>query len=514
MKKSIFTLFIILFSLTVFAQTSEKKQNFKLDTGLVKEVFRQTDSLLNIWYIKESLKYYNLDSVKSLNHYSDISDTVIIERLKKILTPVPMNYNDVVRHWIDIYLTKRSYLIPVFLSLGDFYFPFFEEKLSKYNIPDEFKYLPLIESALNPFAVSRSGAAGIWQFMRYTGYKYGLEINSFVDERFDVEKSTEAAAKYLRDMYDIFGDWLLVLAAYNSGPGNVRKAIARAKHKTNFWEIYPYLPRETRGYVPAFIAITYVMTYAKEHNFYPVKINFPTDNDTVMITDTLHLIQVAEVLNIPLNVLEQLNPQYRYNIIPGYYKPYPLRLPRDKVLKFIELEDSIYNYKKDSLFDRKIIVTPKPRKRGGYHPSPCVARQPANTKKLIHTVASGETLSHIAQYYNVSVKEIKCWNNKYSSRLNLGEKLVIYVPASKYSYYLNISKMPPSKRMNMIAKPSQPQQKLDPNYVYHKIRKYETISSIAKKYGVSTSQIMKINGFTDYDARHLREGQMIKIKRK
>ncbi len=515
--KKCFLVVILLFPLYVFSQQSDYLDTSNIDTVLQQEMKANIDSLLQTWYVKNSVKYYNADSIEKLNHYTDIADTIIIDRLKKIPTPIHLTYNQYVRNWINLYLKRQKKLIPLYLGLGQYYFPIFEQILDKYKIPLEIKYLPIVESAMDPFAVSRSGATGLWQFMLGTGLRYDLEINSLVDERLDPVKETEAAAKYLKDMYDIYGDWLLVLAAYNSGPANVNKAIRRSGGKTSFWEIYPYLPRETRGYVPAFIAITYVMTYAKEHNFFPVQINLPLNVDTITITDTLHLKQVSEVLKIPYEQLKEMNPQYRWDIIPGYLKPYPLRLPSDKALEFIALSDSIYHYKDTIFFPKNFVIKPKRISRyGRYVSRPCPKLNTKGKIKLIHTVGQGEVLSIIADYYNVTVRQIKCWNNKYSSRLRLGEKLTIYVPTSKIAYYKRIANMPVSKRLAMINKTSNKGAvNLDPHFVYHRVRKGESIYIIAKQYpGITYQDIMKINGFTEADARRLHEGQYIKIKRK
>ncbi|MEA3451332.1 MAG: lytic transglycosylase domain-containing protein, partial [Bacteroidota bacterium] len=276
------------------------------------------DSLVNSFYVKKSLKIYSNENktVFNDNHDINVSDSVVIARMKKIATPIQLTYNPEVKQWLSMYLKRGKYMIPTIMGLSNFYFPMFEKELSENNMPMELKYLPIIESALNPRAVSVAGATGLWQFIYPTGKRYGLEINSYIDERKSPQLATTAAVNYLKDLYGIFNDWNLALAAYNCGAGNVNKAIIRSGGKTNFWDIYHYLPRETRGYIPAFIAITYIMSYTDEHNFYPAKIDLPYNTDTLIITDTLHLLQVAEVIDIPMSQLRDLNPQYKIDIIP------------------------------------------------------------------------------------------------------------------------------------------------------------------------------------------------------
>jgi membrane-bound lytic murein transglycosylase D len=242
------------------------------------------------------------------------------------------------------------------LGASNFYMPLFEEALEMYQLPLELKYLPVIESALNPNAVSRVGATGLWQFMITTGKQYGLKVNSLVDERRDPVKASYAAAQYLRDLYKIFGDWNLVIAAYNCGPSNISKAIHRANGEKDYWRIYPYLPKETRGYVPAFIAANYIMTYYSQHNICPMTTRLPAKSDTVMVNREMHLEQVAAVVGINIDLLRSLNPMYRRDVVPGNTEPMPLRLPQGDVSRFIDLEDSVYNYKTDELLTHRTEV--------------------------------------------------------------------------------------------------------------------------------------------------------------
>lgn len=532
MKKTSLTFLIIavslIFSGNAFSQ-NEKKST--IDSALEYQTLRNFDSLLTVWYVKNSIyKDSTMVPVKGANHNIDIADSIIIDRLNKIPSPIEMTYNKEVRDWINMYLKRGQYMMPTFLGLEAYYFPFFEQLLDANDIPIEFKYLPIIESALNPTAVSPAGATGLWQFMYSTGKMYGLEINSFIDERRDPVKSTYAAVNFLGDLYDMYGDWQLVLAAYNCGPGNVNKAIRRAGGKTNFWEIYKYLPKETRGYVPAFIAATYVMTYSKEHNFYPTEIDMPIHTDTIMVTDTLHLMQVAEVMQIPIDQLRDMNPQYKKDIVPGHVKPYPLRLPVENYANFITLSDSIYAYNDSLYFRPRTRVTPPSyvaTSRGSYSydddnfdDSPCENISLAGKSKLTYTVKSGDNFGFIANWYDVSVQELKCWNNKSSNRLSIGEKLTVYVYTKKLKYYKTIDNMSFEQKQNKtsqqtVAKSRTTNKKLDKNYVYYTIKSGDNIYTIAQKFdGVSHEDIKRINNFTDNDLRRLQIGQIIKIKRK
>ena len=273
------------------------------------------------------------------------SDSVYIDRLSRIPAIMEMPYNDIIRKFIDMYAGRLRNQVSFMLSACNFYMPIFEEALDAYGLPLELRYLPIIESALNPSAVSRAGASGLWQFMIGTGKIYGLESNSLVDERRDPIKATWAAARYLKDLYAIYQDWNLVLAAYNCGPGTINKAIRRAGGATDYWTIYNYLPKETRGYVPAFIAANYIMTYYCEHDICPMETQLPSATDTIHIHKDLHLQQVAEVCNLNIDQLRSLNPQYKKDIVPGNSELCVLRLPNNTVSSFIDRQDSIFAYK-------------------------------------------------------------------------------------------------------------------------------------------------------------------------
>ncbi len=311
------------------------------------------DSLLNEYMAKTYLTSGDCNMRNENPHYPE---EVYIERLSRMPTVMEMAHNNVVQQFIDRYASRLRGTIAYCLGAGNFYMPIFEEALETYQIPLELKYLPVIESALNPKAVSRVGAAGLWQFMPATGRQYNLQMNSLVDERRDPIKASYAAAHLLSDLYKVFGDWNLVIAAYNCGPGNVSKAIQRSGGSKDYWQIYPYLPRETRGYVPAFIAANYMMTYYSLHNICPMSSRLPAQTDTVMVTKKIHLEQIAKVLNVDIEMLRALNPMYRHDIIPGNTEPYALRLPLSDVNRYIENEDAICNYKANELLTNRTIV--------------------------------------------------------------------------------------------------------------------------------------------------------------
>ena len=297
----------------------------------------EVDSLLNLYYSKTYLQPDNDCNLKDEN--VTYPKDVYIERLKRLPNVMEMPYNDIVQKFIDRYNGRLRHSVSYMLGASNFYTPIFEEALEAYGLPLELKYLPVIESALNPQATSRVGAAGLWQFMVATGKQYGLEVNSLVDERRDPVKSSYAAAQYLRDLYKIFGDWSLVIAAYNCGPENINKTIHRANGEADYWKIYPYLPRETRGYVPAFIAANYVMNYYCEHNICPMRTQLPAKTDTIIVSRDVHLKQIAEVCGVDIDELRSLNPQYRRDIVNGSNKPSVIRMPATMTETCIATED-------------------------------------------------------------------------------------------------------------------------------------------------------------------------------
>ena len=309
------------------------------------------DSLMNLYMSKTYLSEDGDCQTSAENPTFDRE--VYLERLKRMPTIMEMPYNEVVQKFIDRYSGRLRHSVSYMLGACNFYMPIFEEALEAYGLPLELKYLPVIESALNPKAVSRVGATGLWQFMLVTGKQYGLEVNSLVDERRDPVKASYAAAHYLSDLYKVFGDWSLVIASYNCGPGNINKAIHRAGGVKDYWQIYPYLPRETRGYVPAFIAANYVMTYYSAHNICALRTKLPLKTDTVVVNRNVHLQQIAAVLDLDLDMLRTLNPEYRRDVVPGLTKPSAIKLSQNDVTRFIDNQDSIYNYNASELLSKR-----------------------------------------------------------------------------------------------------------------------------------------------------------------
>ncbi len=390
-------------SITVQSSTGEE-QVIDLPEGMLSE----TDSLYLDWISKHYITPNENCTMTTAN--PNVSDSLYIDRLQRIPAIIEMPFNDIVKKFIEMYATRLRQKVSFMLSANNLYMPIFEEALDLYDLPLELKYLPVIESGLNPTATSRQGATGLWQFMLRTGKIYGLQTTTLVDERRDPVKSTRAAARYLKDLYDIYHDWNLVLAAYNCGPGTINKAIRRAGGEKDFWTLYNYLPKETRGYVPAFIAANYIMTYYCEHNISPMNMTMPESTDTVHISRSLNLNQIADVCKINIDQLRALNPEYKKDIIPGNEKPYALRLPTNMMSYFIDHEDSIYNYKPEIYQKRRATVA--------------VKDIPAS-KAVYHRIRNGETLGGIAQRYGVSISQLRRLNGIKGSNIRAGKSLRI-----------------------------------------------------------------------------------------
>ena len=419
-------LFFLLVSTQVKAQSvdviikengNERQESIDLPVSMTYPL----DSLLNDWKAKNYIDLGKDCSTSEINPL--FSDSVYIDRLSRIPAVMEMPYNEIIRKFIDMYAGRLRNQVSFMLSACNFYMPIFEEALDAYNLPLELRYLPIIESALNPSAVSRAGASGLWQFMLATGKMYGLESNSLVDERRDPIKATWAAARYLKELYAIYGDWNLVIAAYNCGPGTINKAIRLANGKTDYWEIYNFLPKETRGYVPAFIAANYVMTYYCDHNICPMETNIPASTDTIQVNKKLHFEQIADICGVSLEQIKSLNPQYKKNVIPGDSKPYTLRLPQNYISTFIDQQDTIYAHRADELFkNRKTIAI-----RDNTPPSATRGKAVVGNGKLVyHKISSGETLGSIAEKYKVRVKDIQNWNGLRNTKITAGKRLKIY----------------------------------------------------------------------------------------
>ena len=379
--------------------------------------------MMTNWYLQN---YAVLDADVENKSYGEVSEETYIRRLAAIPSVIEMPYNQVVRKHIERYVYRSRTLVEEMLGMSLYYMPIFEQALEKEGLPLELKYLPIVESALDPNAVSRVGAAGLWQFMIGTGKGLGLEVNSLVDERRDPYRSSAMAAKYLKNLYQIYNDWSLAIAAYNCGPGNVNKALHRNGGTGDFWDIYEYLPRETRGYVPAFIAANYAMTYYKQHNISPSLARKPLITDTVSVNRRIHFGQIAKVLNIPIEEIRAFNPQYRADVIPGDNHPYTLVLPSQQVYSFIMSEDSIDNYR-DDLYAHRSIVEP-----GGQVSTieEYVNGQTANNTPhtYTHKVGRGETLATIAAKYGMTTDELMSLNNMSSERVRRGDNLKVVAP--------------------------------------------------------------------------------------
>jgi membrane-bound lytic murein transglycosylase D len=522
-KRIIFILtpYLILEGSLIAQETDSIDIAFDDTLGIESNFDANLDSVANLWYVGESV-----DTIEAATEIDtlvpELSDEILINRINRIPSVIPLSYNTIVRRYIEMYTGKRADLVCNMLGLAEYYFPIFDHILDYYGLPNELKYLSVIESALNPRAYSRARAVGIWQFMYGTGKIYGLTINSYVDERLDPLKSTQAAAMFLRDLYQRYNDWILAIAAYNCGPGNVNRAIRRSGGKTNYWDIYFYLPRETRGYVPAFIAATYIMNYSGEHNLYPKHVDLSLPNDTIMITDMLHLEQVSKVLDLPIKQLRDMNPQYRADIIPGSsLKPYPLRLPESFTLKFIDFQDSIFAFNDSVYFNQDNLLTSPTRynKTTYYHEPPG-----DNMSKLYYTVRSGDNLGYISEWYHVRISDLRYWNNIRNNVIRSGQKLVIYVPKNKAGRYGKINTMSFAEKQKMIGKDvtiaEQPSQVvripagLDmDNFIYYTVREGDTLWDIAKKYpGISDEDIKRLNNITDVSK--IQPGQKLKIKPK
>ena len=414
---------------TEITVTNQKGEKEVID--LPEALSYEYDSLLSVYNAKTYIRPNANCDMPDVNPIYE--KEVYKERLSRIPAVIEMPYNDVVQKLIDRYSGHLRRSVSLMLGTQNFYMPIFEQALESYGLPLELKYLPVIESALNPNAVSRVGATGLWQFMLQTGKQYGLEVNSFVDERRDPVKASYAAAHYLSDLYKIFGDWNLVIAAYNCGPQGINKAIHRAKGLTDYWDIYPYLPKETRGYVPAFIAANYIMNYYCDHNICPMVAELPAKSDTIMVNRDIHFEQIAKVLNIDIETLKDLNPQYRRNIINGSSKPSSLRLPAMAISSFIDQQDSIYSCTVDNFQNKRTEVDiTEPQKE--YSSSKYSSRSRKSASRSSRrkrgrgksvTIRQGDTLSDIARRNGTTVSKLKKLNKISGSSIRAGKKLKV-----------------------------------------------------------------------------------------
>lgn len=451
----------------------------------------QADSLLGLWYRARrmntfsELSDFNLDSVRLS---SNVPDSVLIRRLSDLNPFITLPFNETVKNYMVMYSEKMPTRMRRMLGLSGYYFPIFEAALAKYDLPQELKYMSVIESALNATATSRAGARGMWQFMYVTARQYGLSINSFVDERLDVEKAADAAARYLSDSYKFFGDWNLAISSYNCGIGNVRKAIKRAG-STAFWDIYPFLPRETRGYVPAFVGAMYAFSYYREYGLVPDDVGMPAPVDTFYVARNLHFKQIDEVAGIPIQVLKDYNPQYIHDIIPGGSK-FVLKLPFTYSGAFLDANpDSLYTHRASELMNAQIMKN---------------IEESGHETRMAYRVKSGDYLGRIASRYHVTVQQIMKWNHLRSSSLRVGQVLYIYRRGSGPS-------SPAAAAKSASSKPSQETRTSSSSgsVAVYTVRSGDTFYSIAKKYsGVSAQNLMDYNGLK---SSALRPGMKLKI---
>lgn len=496
---------LLLFSCVVFAQSKTDKEildsvkscfiNHKaasdIDSRWFKEVY--TEDIFNEF--QQAIVEVNLDEKVDY----DLNTELLKKRLKKLDSKSPFNieYHPSLENVIKYYLKNRKGSYERLMAVAQFYFPMFEAALAKYNVPLEIKYLAIVESALNPKAVSHMGASGIWQFMYHTGKQYHLNINSYVDERNDPIKSTEAACKYMVNMYQIFGDWDLVLASYNSGPGNVLKAIRRSNGQRNYWNIRHHLPKETQGYLPAFLATFYIFEYHKEHGIKPKKaINNYIQTDTIVVKQPMSFENVSDLLDIPITELQFLNPSYKLNMVPYVQgEKHSLRLPLNKVGLFVSNEEIIYEYCKYKGSKRERIQIDSSGNN---------ASSDQDAEVIYHKVKIKETAASIARKYGVSVKNLSKWNHLKKNRVVKGQRLKIYThkPASTTSTTeTTVTEKEPTPKKESSKKESPKKT--------HKVKKGETLSSIAEKNGVTVTELKKWNHLKN---NKIQAGQQLKIQ--
>ncbi len=439
----------------------------------------------------------------------------ISQRMYDLPMVIQMDYNHEVQRYIELYTLRRREQVSRMLGLSRVYFPIFEEELDRKGLPLELKYLSVVESALNPHAVSRVGATGLWQFMLGTAKMYGLQVDSYVDERRDPYKSTEAAMRYLEQSYREFGDWLLAIASYNCGPGNVRKAIRRAGGEKDFWKIMEYLPRETRGYVPAFLAVSYVFNYASEHNIFPVYPDFSLQTDTVHLTRMdLTLAELADALQVEVDVLRNLNPELKLDQIPYSSQPYVLRmtpLAADRyAIKERELRAK-YGQRRDQLPPEIAARYAAEQRANPSAPTVTAARTasaPAGKTLVYYTVRNGDVVGSIADKYGVSPSQIASWNGLRKYRIRVGQKLKIYTTKDRAEQAG--ARLAP-ERLPVASTTAAPTPAIIGQAVYHKVQSGDTLWGIANQYpGASVDQIRSLN--QGLSASNLRIGQTIRVK--
>ena len=455
------------------------------------EILSMIDSTLASMYFK-SLGFVSDTAILNIYSYSADSipvftDSVYKARMEMLdaKTPLDLTYNKYVHAFIDLYANRRRELTSNMLGIAPVYFPMFEEALDKFDMPLELKYLAIVESALNPKAVSRSGAKGLWQFMYATGKMYGLNVTSYFDERMDPYKSTIAACNYMQDLYKMYGDWNMVLAAYNSGPGNVNKAIRRSGGKRDFWEIRPFLPRETRSYVPAFIAVNYLMNYSSEHNIFPTLPEIHCfKRDTVHVSLDMTFEQISNYIDLPVEYIEYLNPTYKMNYIPAIDEAKTLCLPSNKIGVYLTNEKAMYADLQKQIKEDSILAAKKAA---------------LMERTIVHVVRSGDVMGVIADRYNCTVSQLMYWNNKKSTRIYPGERLKI----------ITMEELAGNNKENESKK--EPKISTEGEFEYYTIQSGDTLWDLAKKFNnISVNELKEMNSNLNF--RRLKPGMKVKVK--
>jgi len=548
MKFKIISLFLSLISFSLFAQTSSdiKLVNKLSFYGIENYLFDSNlDSLLEITYIKNSFNGRKASSKKK----AEFTDSIVSKKLKAIETYVDLSFNSQVNSFIKYYTHPDTRAkIEALLGLESQYSETFEEALKNAKLPLDLKYIPVSASALFPAAISQTGSSGIWQLSYPVAKRYELHITSYTDERRDVQKSTIAAVKYLKEMYNIYHDWNLAIGAYFCGAANVNKAISRANGERDYWKIYKFLPQYSREYLPSFIAMVYVSRYYKDYHILPLKVKMPKQIETLTMSEKIHFGQISEVLNISMQELKDLNPEYKRGIIQPVNDNNTLNLTAKYVESFKENEDSIYKYKATTFFQapQTIVIAPTVVSSEGTNSEYFDITVPKNKAKLEYSVKSGDNLGLIAQWYNVSINEIKSWNNLYYKKtIYPGQKLNIYVPEYEVSKYKNLNTASYTQKQKTTSKTTTSSNTSNSNtsssasktsttsssnvlssgfaltndvknmssFVYYKVKSGDNLWDISRKFeGTSVEQIMKLNKLTgNYK---LQVGQILKIKSK